>query len=38
MVEPLDGVMAFHNALRKDIARIDAAALDLAQGFGYGMC
>ena len=32
MAEPIDGVMAFHNALRYDIARIDAAALDLARG------
>jgi hypothetical protein len=32
MAEPIDGVMAFHNALRNDIARIDAAALDLARG------
>jgi hemerythrin-like domain-containing protein len=32
MAEPIDGVLAIHNALRKDIAGIDAAALDLARG------
>jgi len=32
MAEPLDAVMAFHNAFRRDIANIDAAALDLARG------
>ena len=32
MAEPLDAVMAFHNAFRNDMSRIDAAALDLARG------
>ena len=32
MAEPLDAVMAFHNAFRNDMTRIDAAALDLARG------
>lgn len=32
MTEPLDAVLAFHNAFRHDIERIDAAALDSARG------
>jgi hypothetical protein len=32
MTEPLDSVMAFHNAFRRDIDIIDAAALGLARG------
>jgi len=32
MAEPLDAVMAFHNAFRNDMTRIDAAALNLARG------
>jgi Hemerythrin HHE cation binding domain len=32
MVEPLDAVMVFHNAFRRDMAGIDAAALDSARG------
>jgi len=32
MAEPLDAVMAFHNAFRRDMAVIDAAALDSARG------
>ena len=32
MAEPLDAVMAFHNAFRRDINGIDAAAVDWAQG------
>jgi zinc finger-like protein len=32
MARPLDAVMAFHNAFRKDITRIDAAALAWARG------
>jgi len=32
MAEPLDIVMAFHNAFRRDMAMIDAAALDSARG------
>jgi hypothetical protein len=32
MAQPLDAVMAFHNAFRNDMAMIDAAALDLARG------
>jgi hypothetical protein len=32
MVVPLDGIRAIHNAFRKDIAQIDAAALELARG------
>jgi zinc finger-like protein len=32
MVRPLDAIMAFHNAFRKDIAGIDAAALAWARG------
>jgi hypothetical protein len=31
MAEPLDAVMAFHNAFRRDMAGIDAAALDSAR-------
>jgi hypothetical protein len=31
-VEPLDAIMAFHNAFRRDMAIIDAAALDTARG------
>jgi hypothetical protein len=32
MAEPLDAIMAFHNAFRRDMSRIDAAALDSARG------
>ena len=32
MVEPVEAIMAFHNAFRNDIERIDAAALDSAKG------
>jgi len=32
MTEPLDAVMAFHNAFRRDISMIDAAALESARG------
>jgi len=32
MAEPLDAIMAFHNAFRNDMKGIDAAALDLARG------
>ena len=34
MVAPLDGIRAFHNAFRKDLAAIDAAANAAAQGKG----
>jgi hypothetical protein len=32
MAQPLDAVMAFHNAFRRDMSGIDAAALDMARG------
>jgi hypothetical protein len=32
MAEPLDAVMAFHNAFRRDVAGIDDAALGVARG------
>ena len=32
MAEPLDAVMAFHNAFRSDMTQIDNAALELARG------
>ena len=32
MAEPLDVVMAFHNAFRRDMSGIDTAALDFARG------
>ncbi len=32
MVLPVDAILAFHNAFRNDIERIDAAALDTAKG------
>jgi hypothetical protein len=32
MTGPIDGVLALHNALRRDIELIDAAALEAAQG------
>jgi len=32
MAEPLDAIMAFHNAFRRDLTEIDAAALDSANG------
>jgi hypothetical protein len=32
MTEPLDAVMAFHNAFRRDMEAIDAAALESARG------
>jgi len=34
MVVPLDGIRAFHNAFRKDLSAIDAAAYSAAQGPG----
>jgi hypothetical protein len=34
MAEPLDAVMAFHNAFRRDMEIIDAAALGAARGEG----
>ena len=32
MAEPLDAILAFHNAFRRDMAAIDAAALGSARG------
>src|SRR4030043_157997 len=32
MAEPLDVILAFHNAFRRDMSVIDAAALDSARG------
>jgi hemerythrin-like domain-containing protein len=32
MVVPVDAIRSIHNAFRKDMAQIDAAALDLARG------
>ena len=32
MAEPLDAVLAIHNAFRRDMSKIDAAALDSARG------
>jgi hypothetical protein len=32
MAEPLDAIMAIHNAFRRDMSGIDAAALDTARG------
>jgi hypothetical protein len=32
MTGPIDAIMAFHNAFRRDMAAIDAAALALARG------
>lgn len=32
MAEPLDVIMAFHNAFRRDMSRIDTAVLDAARG------
>ncbi len=32
MVDPVDAILAFHNAFRNDIGRIDAAAYDSARG------
>jgi hypothetical protein len=32
MAQPLDAVMAIHNAFRRDMAKIDAIALDSARG------
>ena len=32
MAVPLDAILAFHNAFRNDMQRIDTAALDLARG------
>src|SRR6266496_849824 len=32
MTGPIDGVLALHNAFRRDIAGIDSAALDSARG------
>lgn len=32
MTEPVDAIRAFHNAFRNDMGRIDAAALNSAQG------
>jgi Hemerythrin HHE cation binding domain len=34
MVEPVDVILAFHNAFRNDMERIDTAALDSARGKG----
>ncbi len=36
MTEPVDAILAFHNALRYDIKQIDTAALSLARG-GEGL-
>jgi hypothetical protein len=32
MTEPLDAIKAYHNAFRRDVDRVDAAALGLARG------
>ncbi len=32
MAEPVDVILAFHNAFRNDLKNIDAAALDMARG------
>ena len=32
MAQPLDAIIAFHNAFRNDMTKIDTAALDLARG------
>ena len=32
MTDPIDAILAFHNAFRGDMAAIDAAALALARG------
>ena len=32
MAEPVDAIMAFHNAFRNDLEQIDTAALDSARG------
>jgi hypothetical protein len=32
MTQPLDAIVAIHNAFRRDMAQIDAAALELARG------
>jgi Hemerythrin HHE cation binding domain len=32
MVEPIDAILAIHNAFRNDLTHIDAAALDAARG------
>ncbi|MGZ4925514.1 MAG: hemerythrin domain-containing protein [Halobacteriota archaeon] len=32
MAEPIDAILAFHNAFRNDMEQIDAAALDSARG------
>ena len=32
MVEPVDVILAFHNAFRQDMAGIDSAALESARG------
>jgi hypothetical protein len=32
MVEPIDAIIAFHNAFRRDMTRIDTAALETARG------
>ena len=32
MTEPVDAILAIHNAFRRDMARIDAAALGIARG------
>jgi hemerythrin-like domain-containing protein len=32
MAEPLDAILAFHNAFRQDMTRIDTAALESARG------
>ena len=32
MAEPLDAILAFHNAFRRDMTKIDIAALEYARG------
>ena len=32
MVEPVDGIFAVHNAFRRDMEQIDAAAFETARG------
>jgi hypothetical protein len=32
MIEPIDGILVFHNAFRQDMTRIDTAALETARG------
>ena len=35
MVSPIDAILAFHNAFRRDMAAIDAAALAAARGHAW---